>query len=84
MLASIQTIETEYNLGLTFITLAFLYLFYVAVYTKKTMVIPKPFLLLYGVGGLFLIVKNISDEHIYISINEIIGCLIAFFLYFKL
>ncbi len=84
MLATIQFIETDYNLGLTFITLAFLYLFYVAMYTRETVIIPKPFFLLYGVGGFLLIIKNISDEHIYITINEIIGCFIAFFLYFKI
>ena len=76
-------VEAEYDIGLTLITLAFVYLFYVMTYTKKSYKIPRPFLLLYGLGGLFLIFKNIGDKHIYITINEIIGAAIALILYIK-
>lgn len=76
-------IETEYNLGVTLITLAFLYLFYVMTYAKNSYKIPKPFLLLYGLGSLSLVFKNIGDDHIYTTINEAISCIIAFILCFK-
>jgi hypothetical protein len=74
-------IETEYDIGLTFITLAFLYLLYSMIISKMYK-IPKLFLLLYGIGGIFLIIKNVADDHIYITINELIGCIIVFTLYF--
>lgn len=76
-------IEEEYNLGLTFITIAFIYLFYVMTYNKKSYKIPKPFLLLYALGGVSLVFKNIGDKHIYITINEMIGVIIALLLYFR-
>ena len=75
-------IEIEYDLGLTFISIAFIYLLYAMIVSNKKFKIPKLFLLLYGIGGIFLIIKNIEDDDIYITINEIIGCVISFVLYF--
>jgi hypothetical protein len=81
--SKIIEIEIEYDIGLTFISLAFIYLLYTMIYKKNSFKIPKPFLLLYGIGGIFLIIKNITDDNLYITINEIIGCVIAFILYFQ-
>lgn len=78
----IEMVETTYHTGLTFMTLAFVYLFYAVIYSNKSYKIPKQFLLLYGIGGIFLVFKNIGDEHTYIAINEFIGCVIALSLYF--
>jgi len=78
----IEIIEMHYNTGLTFITLAFLYLFYAVFYSNKSYKIPKPFLLLYAIGCIFLFIKNIVDNHMYIAINEFIGFAIALSIYF--
>jgi hypothetical protein len=73
----------NYHIGLTIITFAFLYLFYAMFYLNKSLNVPKPFLLLYGIGCVFLVIKNIYDRHTYIAINEFIGGAISFLLYFK-
>ena len=80
----IDMIEMQYSAGLTFMTLAFLYLFYAVFYTNTPYKIPKPFLLLYAIGGIFLILKNIQEHNTYIAINEFIGCAIALSLYFRM
>ena len=82
LLKKIEMIEMTYHIGLTFVTLAFIYLFYAVIYSNKSYKIPKQFLLLYGIGGIFLFVKNSGDGHTYIAINEFIGSVIALSLYF--
>lgn len=52
-------------------------------YTKGSYKIPKPFLLLYSLGGFILVLKHIGDKHMYVMVNEIIGSLIALLLYFR-
>ena len=84
LLRKFQMIEMSYNIGLSFMTLAFIYLFYAVLYSNKSFKIPKLFLLLYAIGGIFLILKNIGDGHTYIAINELIGCTIALVLYFRM
>ena len=76
-------VEAEYSLGISLITIAFIYLFYVMTYTKSSYKIPKTFLLLYSLGGFILVLKNVGDKHIYVTVNEIIGSLIALLLYFR-
>jgi hypothetical protein len=49
--------------------------------SKKNFKLPKPFLLIYGLGGFILGIKNLTDNHKYIAINEFIGCTIAFYLF---
>jgi hypothetical protein len=71
-----------YNIGLTFITISFIYLLYIQIYYKLSIKIPKVFLILYGIGGLFLVIKNIIEKNIYIAICEFIGCMISFLLLF--
>jgi hypothetical protein len=82
LLSEFVMVEIHYHIGLTFMTLAFIYLFY-AVTSNKIFKIPKTFLLLYGIGGLFLAIKNINDGHRYIAINEIIGCVISLLLFIR-
>ena len=74
--------KLEYNIGLTFITLAFIYLLYSKLYSKKLIYIPKMFLILYSLGGIFLVIKNIYEKNLYIAICEFIGVFISMILFF--
>ena len=74
-------LQSQHNIGITFITLSFIYLIYVMNKSKKNFKLPKPFLLIYGLGGFILGIKNLTDNHKYIAINEFIGCTIAFYLF---
>ena len=83
---NLQLIENPvipyYKIGLTFITISFIYLLYLQIYYKSSIKLPKVFLLLYGIGCIFLVVKNIIERNIYIATCELIGCLITLILFF--
>lgn len=70
-------INISYSVGLTFISIAFISLFYKIFIEKKNINIPKTFLFFYSLGGIFLIIQHFRDNNIYIGINETIGFLIS-------
>ena len=55
---NLQLIENPvipyYKIGLTFITISFIYLLYLQIYYKSSIKLPKVFLLLYGIGCIFI------------------------------
>jgi hypothetical protein len=70
----------KHYVGITIITLSFIYLLYACVVTKT--VLPKYFFLLYSIGGFILMNKFIYEKNLYVTINEFIGASIALFLFF--
>lgn len=75
----------KHYVGITIITLSFIYLLYACVVTKTVILpkyFPKYFFLLYSIGGFILMNKFIYEKNLYVTINEFIGASIALFLFF--
>ena len=70
-------IYNSYNVGLTFISIAFISLFYEIFIEKKNIKIPKTFLFFYSLGTSFLAIQHCRDTNTYSAINESIGSLIS-------
>jgi len=71
----------KHYVGITLITLSYIYLLYACV-VSKTVKIPRYFLLTYSIGGFILMNKFIYEKNLYVTINEFIGASIALFLFF--
>ena len=71
--------DNDHYLGITFITLAFIYALYVTLKTKKALM-PYMFYLLYGIGGMLIFREMIDQNKPYVYYAEMTGFLIAFYL----
>jgi len=78
-----------HKLGISFITLAFIYILIISVINKKPL-LPFWFYLLYGIGGMFIFITMLKKHKPFIYYNELIGVLITFilsihsFIYYKI
>jgi len=77
----IYTNLNKHYIGITIITLSFIYLLVISLYKQKVE-IKKYFLLIYSIGGFILMNKFIQEKNTYVLINEFIGAAIALFLFF--
>ena len=71
----------KHYVGITIITISFIYLLYASFFTK-TVILPKYFFLLYSIGGFILMNKFVYEKNLYVTINEFIGASISLFLFF--
>jgi hypothetical protein len=71
--------DIVHHLGITFITLAFIYALYITLKTKKVLM-PYMFYLLYGIGGMLIFREMIYQQKHFVYFAELIGFLIAFYL----
>jgi hypothetical protein len=77
-----------HNLGITSISVAFIYIFIITIYKKKAL-LPFWFYLLYGIGGLLIFIVMLRQQKSFVYYNELIGFIIAFilaghsFMYYK-
>jgi hypothetical protein len=76
----IYTNLNEHYIGITIITISFIYLLVISLYKQKVE-IKKYFLLIYSIGGFILMNKFIQEKNTYVLINEFIGASIALFLF---
>jgi hypothetical protein len=73
--------DQHHNLGISFITVSFIYLLYETLKSKQSLT-PKYFLLLYSIGGFFLMFEMISQSKPFVFYQELVGALITLFLFF--
>jgi len=77
-----------HKLGITFITVAFIFIFIITIHKKKAL-IPFWFYLLYGIGGVMIFIVMLGQRIPFVYYNELIGFIIAFilavhsFMYYK-
>lgn len=71
--------DIDQHLGITFITIAFIYALYITLTTKKALM-PYMFYLLYGIGGMLIFREMIDQQKPYVYYAELSGFLIAFYL----
>lgn len=79
---SLSKISNKHNLGILFITAAFIYLLYISV-VKHSNPLPPVFCFLYGIGGAILFSEMMDEKKIFVYMCELIGFLIVFFLGFQ-
>ena len=71
--------DIDHHLGITFITMAFIYALYITLTTKKALM-PYMFYLLYGIGGMLIFREMIDQQKHFVYYAELVGFLIAFYL----
>jgi inner membrane protein involved in colicin E2 resistance len=77
-----------HKLGITFITVAFIYIFIITIRKNKAL-LPFWFYLLYGIGGVLIFIIMLGQQKPFVYYNELIGFIIAFilaghsFMYYK-
>lgn len=71
--------DIDHHLGITFITIAFIYALYITLTTKKALM-PYMFYLLYGIGGMLIFREMIDQQKHFVYYAELVGFLIAFYL----
>jgi len=71
--------DIDHHLGITFITLAFVYALYVTQKTNNALM-PYMFYLLYGIGGMLIFREMQSQQKHFIYFAELAGFSIAFYL----
>jgi hypothetical protein len=81
-MVSFSKITKKHNLGILFITVAFIYLLYITV-VKHSSPLPPVFCFLYGIGGVILFSEMMDEKKTFVYACELIGFIIAFFLGFQ-
>lgn len=71
--------DIDHHLGITLITLAFIYALYITLKTRKALM-PYMFYLLYGIGGMLIFREMMDQQKHFVYFAELIGFLIAFYL----
>lgn len=69
----------DHHLGISFITIAFVYALYISLKTNKALM-PSMFYVLYGIGGTLIFVEMFGQQKAFVYYAELIGFLIAFYL----
>ncbi len=73
--------DIDHHMGISLITLAFIYLLYQTLKNKKSL-LPRYFFLLYGIGGLMIMSEMITQTKPTVVIMELLGAFIALYLFF--